>query len=179
MQATCVPLVTTRSKLPDWTQVNGKTVKVYQTLKDFPEGCIGFVYRILFDDNTLYIGKKSLYSLRTVKSEANRHKDAVVSIKFRNTGKGFRQRYDVIKLESNWKSYKGSSKEVKGRKPVERHILAFAFSKLELTYLEEKNLFKYDAIVDPSYINSNIGGRYYRGAIPQERFDGQEIRSES
>lgn len=170
--------MTTRSSLPDWVQVHGKEIKKYLSLKDFPEGCTGFVYRILFDDGTLYIGKKSLYSLRTVKSEANKHKDAIVSIKFRNTGKGFRQRYDIIKLESNWKSYKGSSKEVKGRKPVERVILAFAFSKLELTYLEEKNLFKYDAIVDPSYINSNIGGRYYRGAIPQERFDGQEVRSE-
>ena len=170
--------MTIRSSLPDWVQVHGKEIKKYLSLKDFPEGCTGFVYRILFEDGTLYIGKKSLYSLRTVKSEANKHKDAIVSIKFRNTGKGFRQRYDIIKLESNWKSYKGSSKEVKGRKPVERAILAFAFSKLELTYLEEKNLFKYDAIVDPSYINSNIGGRYYRGAIPQERFDGQEIRSE-
>lgn len=170
--------MSTRSSLPDWVQVHGKSIKRYLSLEDFPEGCTGFVYRILFEDGTLYIGKKSLYSLRTVKSEANKHKDAIVSIKFKNTGKGFRQRYDIIKLESNWKSYKGSSKEVKGRKPVERVILAFAFSKLELTYLEEKNLFKYDAIVDPSYINSNIGGRYYRGAIPQERFDGQEIRNE-
>lgn len=159
-----------KSSLPAWIRLE----KEYTSINDFPSGCIGFVYHVKFDDGTMYIGKKNLYSVRKVKSEQNRNKDAVVDIKFRNTGKGFRQRYDVVRIESNWKSYKGSSKEVKGKKPVSRTILAFAYTKLDLTYLEEKYLFQYDVLTDPAYLNSNIGGRYYKGAVSGEKLDGKE-----
>lgn len=157
------------NKLPIWRHI--VTQQAFKDINAFCDGAIGFIYLIEFDDHTYYLGKKNLYSTRTVKHTDKEIKGTLLNIKYKNSGKGFRQRYDIIQTESNWKTYKGSSKEVKGRVPIARYILSVAYSKLQLTYLEDKYLFMYDAIIDPNFLNANIGGKFYRGSIPPEASD--------
>ena len=44
----------------------------------------------------------------------------------------------------------------------ERVILQFAYSKKELTYLENKWLFSMAVLESDSYLNDNIEGRYFK-----------------
>ena len=74
---------------------------------------------------------------------------------------------DLIRDSRGWKNYVGSSKEAKERIDdiVSREILEVARTKRELTYLEAKFLFIYNAIEDPMYINRNILNKFFRGNL--------------
>lgn len=136
------------------------------SINDMPEGVIGFVYKIIFTDGSKYIGKKNLYTTKTVKSLKNdKLRPNTVNRIFKNTGKGFRQKFDIIKKESDWKTYQGSAKECKNKTVERKEILQYAYSHQELTYLETKMLFKYDVLESAYYINDNILGKFYRGKL--------------
>lgn len=142
------------------------------SINDMPEGVIGFVYKLTFTDNTKYIGKKSLYSTRIIKSLKNgKSRENTVEHLYRNTGKGFRQKFDVIKKESDWKTYQGSAVECKNKTVARKEIIQYAFSNQELTYLEAKMLFKYDVLENSNYINDNILGKFYRGKLYGENIN--------
>lgn len=143
-----------------------------KSIEDMPEGVIGFVYKLTFTDNTKYIGKKNLYTTRTVKALKNgKLRENTVDHLYRNTGKGFRQKFDVIKKESNWKIYQGSAIECKNKTVARKEIIQYAFSNQELTYLEAKMQFKYDVLENANYINDNILGKFYRGKLYGESTD--------
>ena len=146
--------------------------KEIKSIEDMPEGVIGFVYELTFTDNTKYIGKKNLYTTRTIKALKNgKLRDNAIKCVYRNTGKGFRQKFDVIKKESNWKVYQGSAKECKNKTVARKEIIQYAFSNQELTYLEAKMLFKYGVLENANYINDNILGKFYRGKLYGESAD--------
>lgn len=110
-----------------------------------PDKAIGFIYLITnTDTNQWYIGKKSLYSHIT-----------------KPPLKGYKRKRKVTK-ESDWKTYMSSSDIVKDWQNTTKEILEFAFSKKELTYLETKYLFKFDALEDDYCVNNNILGKFYR-----------------
>ena len=68
--------------------------KEIKSINDMPEGVIGFVYELIFTDNTKYIGKKNLYTTRTIKALKNgKSRDNTIKCVYRNTGKGFRQKF--------------------------------------------------------------------------------------
>jgi hypothetical protein len=149
----------------------------------------GFVYEITAtkDNQTyLYIGKKTLYSKKTLpalKSGEPRlnseriHKNVitidgkvVVSKKdkalARKQGlKAKRTPFDVVYTESNWMSYTGSSEDLAGYTIISKRILSVAHSPISLTYLEENHLHKTDALTKPNYINQNIAGKYFANNI--------------
>lgn len=134
-----------------WTDINGHLIQNIE--QDMPEGTVGFVYKITSVDNEWsYIGKKSLYSYRTLPPL-----------------KGYKRNRKVTK-ESDWKNYYSSNKLVKeyvkvnGEESVRRTILQFCSSKKLLTYYENKYLYCSEAI-EPhtSYINDNISGKMFRG----------------
>ena len=86
--------------------------KVITELSDMPEGSIGFIYKITNKEtNQFYIGKKSLYSRRTLPPL-----------------KGYKRKRKVIK-ESKWVNYNSSNKEVQGWGEVYKQILRFCFTK--------------------------------------------------
>ena len=127
--------------------------KVIASINDMPPNVHGFIYRIRFVDGTQYIGKKNVYSTRTVAAKKN--------------GK------PRDKVESNWKIYCGSSKECQNRVPVKREILDYAFNKYQLTYKETEALFFYQVLEDNTYLNDNILGKFFPR---QELFDdGSDI----
>ena len=157
--------------LPPWVFIPARdSVLPYKpkpitSIEDMPVNAYGFIYEITFIDNMKYIGKKNLYSIRTLPAlKSGKVREGAEKI-HRNTGKGFRKAFDVVKIESNWKVYCGSHAECKIRIPKQREILHYAFNKLELTYLEAKYLFINEVLERDDYINDNILGSFYRSSF--------------
>lgn len=145
----------------DW--IDYHTKELVCSIKDMPKNVMGFVYLITYVDNSMYIGKKNLYSTRTVKARKDgKFRPNTLERIYRNTGKNFRQAYDLIKVESNWKTYLGSHKECQIRIPEQKEILQYAFTNLQLTYLEAKWLFSCSVLERTDFINDNILGKFYR-----------------
>ena len=69
----------------------------------------------------------------------------------------------VVK-ESDWKTYYGSSTEIKSlpKEEMLRHVLKLCKTSKQLTYWETKYLFQYNVLEDDRYINDNILGKFYR-----------------
>jgi len=130
-------------------------------IEQIDSSIIGFVYVIEFTDGTKYIGKKNFYSTRTLPAlkSGKIREGAIRTFKI---GKGKREYYDIVKKESNWKTYQGSHINCKDKIPKYKRILAYADSKLQLTYLEAKFLFSFDVLLNPKYLNDNILGTFYR-----------------
>lgn len=141
---------------------------IVTTINDVPNTAIGFVYLVHFTDGSKYIGKKNLYSIRKIKAlTSGKQRKDVIEKKYRNTGKGYRQEFDIIKKESDWLKYQGSHKDCKTKTVDKKYILCFAYSKLQLTYLEAKMLFIYEVLEDNSYLNDNILGTFYRSNLQE------------
>jgi hypothetical protein len=121
------------------------------SLEQVPEGSIGFVYELTqISTGKKYIGKKNLYSYRTLPPL-----------------KGEKKKRKVVK-ESDWKTYYGSHSEVKilvkeSRQDFTREILQFVNTKKQLTYFENKWLFS-KGVIEPEsgYFNDNIESRYFK-----------------
>ena len=119
--------------------------KKVESIQDIPEGAVGFVY-LITDTITqkYYIGKKSIYSTRKLPPL-----------------KGMKRRRTVVS-ESDWLKYMSSNRDVKKWKDVERHILDFAYTKKELTYLENKALYCLGVLEDNKSMNENISGKFFK-----------------
>ena len=119
--------------------------RVITELSDIPEGSIGFIYKITNKEtNQFYIGKKSLYSRRTLPPL-----------------KGYKRKRKVIK-ESKWVNYNSSNKEVQGWGEVYKQILRFCFTKKALTYYELKEQFRHDCLEREESLNDNLLGKFFK-----------------
>ena len=119
--------------------------KPVSLLSDIPNEVIGFVYLITnVDTGYYYVGKKSLYS--TVKLPPL---------------KGQRRKRTVTK-EANWQNYMSSNKDVQKWTNVDKTIIEYAYSKKELTYLENKALYCLGVLEDKYSMNGNIAGKFYK-----------------
>ena len=74
-----------------------------------------------------------------------------------------RKRRVRTRVESDWRDYYGSSKEVqalvesKGKDNYKREILKLCRTKGECSYYEAKLQFKYDVLLSDEYYNEFIG----------------------
>lgn len=139
---------------------NNKEIK---SIEDFPEGVVGFVYKISTPSGKLYIGKKILsHSRRTRISKREKISTQTRKV-FKTTVK-----------ESDWKNYYGSSEELKkdivvlGKDVLYREILEFCYTKKYMTYCELVHQIKYRVLETDSY-NGNILGKIYRKDTINER----------
>lgn len=144
----------------DW--IDSFTHTPITSIKDMPDEVIGFVYRITYVDNMRYIGKKNLYSIKTKKALQSGKRRLNTIRRINRIVDHHIQTYDVLEIESNWKTYQGSHKEAKIRIPQFKEILEYGFSNLQLTYLEAKWLFSEGVLERDDYINDNILGKFYR-----------------
>lgn len=108
----------------------------------------GFVYVITNTrNNKKYIGKKTFWFKRTKQIKLKKKK---------------------IIVESDWKTYFGSSpellKDVKefGQDNFKREIVRLCFSKGECSYYEAKMMFSVDAILSDAYYNMWLSVRVQR-----------------
>lgn len=148
-----------------------------QSLKDVPQGAIGFVYEIVTEgSNPNYIGRKSFFSVQNKQvskavydkakaegKEVSKTKDKKKS----RRGKPY-WRYKVKQItETNWKTYTGSSvdlnKEIKNGLKIKRRILQFCYNKKQLTYYEMKHQVCSGVIEENNdgYYNLNVLGKYF------------------
>ena len=110
-----------------WLIDYGVDQKEITSIEQIPEDVIGFVYLIEFTDGTKYIGKKNVRYTRKLKAlKSGKPRAKACGIVYKNTGKGFRQRYDIICEETDWKTYQGSHKECKNKTVSKKYILDFA-----------------------------------------------------
>jgi hypothetical protein len=135
--------------------------KQIESVDQFPEGTFGFVYKIThIDTNKAYIGKKSLYHNR-------KHKLTKKQLDEQPVTRGRKSTHEILHIESDWKTYYGSSKELAadiklfGKDEFRREIIYLAKGKKQLTYLELKAQFHYDVLEVSSY-NDNIAGKFFR-----------------
>jgi Putative endonuclease segE, GIY-YIG domain len=126
-----------------------KTNSMYSEITEVPEGYQGFVY-LIEDIHTgkKYVGKKNFYSTTRVKQKG-------------------KTRRKVVKKESDWKTYYGSSDSLKkdveeyGKERFARHIIKLCKSKSEMSYFETKEIFERDALLKEEYYNSWVSARIH------------------
>lgn len=111
-----------------------------------PEDYQGFVYLITeLDTGKKYIGKKNFWKPKVLPKNSKR------------------SRRVRTRVESDWRDYYGSSKEVqqlvedKGRENYSREILHLCKSKGTMSYYEAKIQFQYDVLLSDEYYNEFIG----------------------
>ena len=128
--------------------------KVYEPNEDELKQWVGFVYVITDKSNDkMYVGKKTFWSKKTLPPLK---------------GKTRKRRSTV---ESDWKSYYGSSDLVKqllveqGEQNFHRQILYFCRSKGEMGYLEAKEQFDRNVLLDDRYYNGIINCRVHRSHV--------------
>lgn len=143
----------------DWAYPLSRRQLYMSTIEDVQAespAAYGFVYKITNRaTGKIYIGKKALFHARK-KKITQKVKKAT----------GTRKTYERSVVESDWKLYYGSSKELSsdvqkyGKDKFDREILEFCCSKKYLSYAEVAWQFKLDVLKGHTY-NGNILGRYY------------------
>lgn len=116
---------------------------------NIPESAYGFVYRIdVIGTPFYYYGQKRLTSTR------GRGKKAVTK-------------------ESTWRSYEGSSLElkalIKSGKKIKKQILEFAYSKSDLTLKETKQIICNGCLEDDNSLNRWVYCRIYQKNIVNKK----------
>lgn len=110
---------------------------------DLLPGCTDFVYLITYVDGRMYIGKKTVRSIRK-----------------KPPLKG-KKRPRRILTNLPFVDYEGSMEIENPPDIAAKEILYQCRTKKAATYLETALLFHHDAIFDDTYLNQNIGGRFF------------------
>ena len=126
-----------------------------------PEDNFGFVYKITnLTDGRFYIGKKVFWNNKKHKLTKKQLAE--------QTGPGRKPTFEVIKTESDWKTYWGSNKQLLadikalGEDHFECLILHVCKTKKQLTYYEMHHQCKFECLVSPSLsYNDNILGKFF------------------
>jgi len=120
-----------------------------KAFKDAPEDCFGFVYLITnLKNGKKYIGRKYFHTTRRVKVAG-------------------KKRRKVIRKDSNWRDYTGSSKllnkdiEKLGKKNFKFEILILGDTKGQVNYLEENIHHRYHVSIKADFYNDCIGPRRF------------------
>ena len=116
-----------------------------RSITELPAEVAGFVYIIYYTDGTRYVGKK------TIRSEV-RGKPLVG---MRSNAKR------LVEKVHKWKDYEGSSEATKDLKIQSKVILHLSTNKMTTTWLEVKEMVERNVILDKSYHNKNILGKFY------------------
>lgn len=118
--------------------------EVYNDIGEY----IGFVYLITnLTNNRKYIGKKNFYFSKTKQVKGKKKK---------------------FKVESDWKEYYGSNKELQtdvetlGPDNFKREILKLCKTKAEFSYYEAKYQFDNNVLISDEYYNSWIMCRIHK-----------------
>ena len=144
-----------------WHIYNNGVLTDYDSVDKFPQGCVGFVYKITnIKSGKFYIGRKSIYSTtkkKLTKTELAEH-----------TGPGKKPKSKMVTKESNWISYWGSNKTIleeikaEGLAPFRKEILKFCYNKKQLTYWEmHYQCVESVLLTDKSY-NDNVLAKFFR-----------------
>ena len=122
-----------------------------------PEEYQGFVYLITeIDTDKKYIGKKFFWKPKILPKTKTR------------------KRRVRTRVESDWRDYYGSSREVKllveknGKDKYKREILRLCETKGECSYYEAKLQFEYDVLLRDDFYNEFIGCKIHSKHLRKE-----------
>ena len=119
---------------------------------DLHEDCTDFVYELCFSDETKYIGKKCVRSMRRLKPTKEQL--------------AIRKNYKRVELKDiPFLKYVGSSKENDGKTLVSKTILYQSSSKKTSTYIEAALLFENDVLFNDTFNNICISGVYWNNSL--------------
>jgi len=126
-----------------------------------PEDNFGFVYKITnLTDGKFYIGKKVFWNNKKHKLTKKQLAE--------QTGPGRKSSHEIIRTESDWKTYWGSNKQLLadiktlGEDHFECLILQVCKTKKQLTYYEMHYQCKFECLVSSSLsYNDNILGKFF------------------
>ena len=131
-----------------WTY-QGKEIKSHEDL--IPE-CQSIVYELTFSDDTKYLGKLVVRSMRRIKPTKKQL--------------AIRKNYKRVELKDiPFAKYEGSSKENEGKTLVSKEILYQCSNKRSATYIETSLLFHNDVLFTDKYNNKNIAGTHFDNAL--------------
>ncbi len=119
---------------------------------DLHPKCTDFVYLLHFDDNTFYVGKKTVRSIRRLKP----------------TKEQLAIRKNYVRKEMKdlpFINYVGSSSENEGKVVIKKEILYMSSNKKTASYIEVSELFLRDAIFSEKYTNKNISGVWFDNSL--------------
>lgn len=157
----------------EYWKYNGKEMK---ELQDFPEECIGFIYKIENTTNgKYYIGRKQLKSI-TNRSIAKSTYDKLKAegknkeisrktskAKTKKAGKRVYNHRRKVVVETDWKDYTGSSDalnaDIKKGDKISREILRLCSTKTEMTYHETTNILCSGCFEDPNCYNGWVSAK--------------------
>jgi len=129
--------------------------KVYDTT---PEEYQGFVYMITdLTNDKKYIGKKFFWKPKTLPVTKTR------------------KRRVKTRVESDWKKYYSSSKEVmqlvesNGKDKYKREILRLCLTKGDCSYYEAKYQFEYDVLLNDEFYNELISCRIHSRHVRKKK----------
>jgi len=136
--------------------------KEITSIDQLPANAYGFIYMLVYSTDKAYIGQKQLYSYQTLPALKNGSQRPNSERIGRNKNSK-RVYFDKVCKESNWKTYVSSSKDIPANATIiEKQILAIAYDKRELTYLEVKHLFCYETMESSDFYNRNINGKWFK-----------------
>jgi hypothetical protein len=128
---------------------------VYDTT---PQEYQGFVYMITdLTNDKKYIGKKFFWKPKTLPITKTR------------------KRRVKTRVESDWRNYYGSSKEVQqlvesnGKDKYKREILKLCLTKGECSYYEAKYQFEYDVLLNDEFYNELISCRIHSRHVRKKK----------
>jgi len=143
----------------NWLYELDPGAKVYVS-DNFDTDYYGFIYRITnLETGKFYIGKKAFFH--------NKKKKLTKKEIAEQTGPGRKQLTRIEQVDSGWKTYWGSSKELLadikklGEDKFKRVILCFAKNKKQLTFFELQQQIRDNVLFIDSY-NDNILAKFYR-----------------
>ena len=135
---------------------------------DFTTDDYGFIYKITnLESNKFYIGRKSFVH--------NKKKKLTKKEIAEQTGPGRRSTTKVEQIDSGWRKYWGSSKDLLadvkllGEDKFEREILKFCPTKKQLTFYEIQYQIQYSVLFTDTY-NDNILGKFFRKDFVQAKY---------
>lgn len=144
-----------------WFVYRDGNIVEYDSVEKFPEGCVGFVYKITnIKTGKFYIGRKSLFS--------NTRKKLTKKELAEHTGPGKKPLKKLVTKESNWTDYWGSNKvileEIKqnGTGDFRKEILKFCFNKKQLTYWEVHFQCVNEVLLTDKSYNDNVLAKFFR-----------------
>ena len=121
-----------------------------EDIKDY----VGFVYVVTYKiDGRKYIGKKNFWSTKRLAPL-----------------KGKTRKRKIVK-ESDWPGYCGSSEEVKeivekeGIDIFDREILFLCKTKGEMSYVENRGIYRMDALLREEYFNKFLGCKIHSNHV--------------
>ena len=140
-----------------------------------------FIYKLTYEDGSLYIGRKNMQSIKTIPALKNGEirpgAERVTKIVRRNAEgkiitkksekkgiKGTKELYDRLLVDSDWLSYEGSHDKPKAEL-VKKEIIDLALTKIQATYKELEHLVKNDVLFKAEYLNKQINNMFYKGKI--------------